>query len=52
MPETKNIYLPIHKTKEIFTIGNCGKFGESKKNLSKTEAAYLYIELHKWLFTE
>jgi hypothetical protein len=46
------IYLPIHTTKETFTIGACGKFGEEKKILSKTEASYLYIKLQKWLFEE
>ena len=35
---------------DFFTIYGCGKFNETKKNLTKAEAALLYIELHKWLF--
>ena len=46
------IYLPISTTKEVFTIGACGKFNEEKKHLSKTEAMYLYLKLHEWLFEE
>lgn len=46
------IYLPIHTTKDIFTIGACGKFNEEKKHLSKAEASLLYLKLHEWLFTE
>ena len=46
------IYLPIKTTEDIFTIGACGKYKSEKKELSKTEATYLYLELHKWLFSE
>lgn len=46
------IYLPIKTTKDTFTIGGCGKFNDEKKHLSKTEAMYLYVELHKWIFAE
>ena len=45
-------YLPIKTTKDIFTIGGCGKFNEDKKHLSKTEAMFLYVELNKWIFAE
>ena len=51
MEKTK-IYLPIRTTKDTFTIGACGKFNEEKKHLSKTEATYLYLKLHEWLFNE
>ena len=50
--EKETIYLPIRTTKEVFTIGACGKFREDKKHLSKTEAMYLYLKLHEWLFEE
>lgn len=50
--EKEIIYLPIETTKDTFTIGNCGKFGEAKKHINKTEAIYLYVELHKWIFAE
>ena len=51
--QTKEIiYLPIKTTSDTFTIGACGKFNEEKKHLSKTEAIYLYLELHKWIFGE
>ena len=50
--EKEIIYLPIKTTKDTFTIGGCGKFNEEKKHLSKTEAMYLYVELHKWIFGE
>lgn len=48
----EEVYINIHTSfnKEIFTIYGCGKFQESKKNLTKAEASILYIELHKWLF--
>lgn len=48
--EKEIIYLPIKKTEDTFTIGACGKYNEDKKSLNKTEATYLYLELHKWLF--
>lgn len=52
-PQEKEItYLPIKTTKDTFTIGACGKFREDKKHLTKTEAIYLYAELHKWIFAE
>jgi len=51
MEKTK-IYLPIRTTKDTFTIGACGKFNEEKKHLSKTEATYLYLKLHEWIFNE
>ena len=52
-PQEKEIIcLPIKTTKDSFTIGGCGKFNEDKKHLSKTEAIYLYAELHKWIFAE
>ena len=44
------IYLPIRTTKDTFTIGACGKFNEDKKVLTETEATYLYLKLHEWLF--
>lgn len=50
--EKEITYLPIKTTKDIFTIGGCGKFNEEKKHINKTEAIYLYAELHKWIFTE
>jgi len=32
-----------------FIIHGCGIFRETKKVLNKTEAALLYVELHKFL---
>ena len=52
MNKKEIIYLPIKTTEDIFTIGACGKYKSEKKELSKTEATYLYVELHKWLFSE
>ena len=46
------IYLPIRTTKDTFTIGACGKFNEDKKVLTETEATYLYLKLHEWLFSD
>ena len=46
------IYLSTSSTKDTFTIYGCGKFNETKKILSHTEALLLYIELHKWLLGE
>jgi hypothetical protein len=43
------IHLSTSFDKTKFIINGCGKFGESKKILTKTEAALLYIELHKFL---
>lgn len=37
------------KTKDMFTINGCGKFGEEKKHLSKAEACILYAKLHEWI---
>ena len=38
--EKEITYLPIKTTKDIFTIGGCGKFNEEKKHINKTEAIY------------
>ena len=46
------IYLSTSFTKDTFTIYGCGKFNETKKILSHTEALLLYVELHKWLIGE
>jgi hypothetical protein len=46
------IYLSTSFTKDTFTIYGCGKFNETKKILSHTEALLLYVELHKWLLGE
>ena len=46
------IYLSTSSTKDTFTIYGCGKFNETKKILSHTEALLLYVELHKWLIGE
>jgi hypothetical protein len=46
------IYLSTSSTKDTFTIYGCGKFNETKKILSHTEALLLYVELHKWLLGE
>ena len=46
------VYVPTQSNKTYFTIFGCGKFNETKKVLTKTEAAILYIELHKWLFND
>ncbi len=53
-PLVEKEYLNIHTThnKETFTIHGCGTFSETKKVLSKSEAAMLYVLLHKWLFPE
>lgn len=50
----ENNILNIHTSsdKNSFTIYSCGKFNETKKVLTKAEAALLYIELHKWLFND
>jgi len=53
MAEKKIIYCPESKIeKDRITIHGAGKFGEEKLVLDKTRAALLYIELHKFLFTE
>ena len=46
------IYLSTSSTKDTFTIYGCGKFNETKKILSHTEALLLYVELHRWLIGE
>ncbi len=47
--ENSEYILPSTITKDKFIINGCGKFNESRKSLSKAEASYLYLELHKWL---
>jgi hypothetical protein len=48
----KYIHLSTSCNKDTFTINGCGKFGESEKHLTKDEAVLLYIELHKFLFSQ
>ena len=50
----ENKLLNIHTSSDenSFTIYGCGKFDETKKVLTRTEAALLYVELHKWLFND
>lgn len=38
--------------KDTFIINGCGKFHEEKKSLTRAEASFLYLELHKWLLDE
>lgn len=38
--------------RDKFIINGCGTFGETRKYLDEVEAAYLYAELHQWLFTK
>lgn len=50
LKEKQFIYRPESKiTKSHITIYGCGKFQEEKLQLDKTEAALLFIELHKFL---
>jgi hypothetical protein len=46
------IYLSTSFTKDTFTIYGCGKFNETKKILSHTEALLLYAKLHEWLIAD
>jgi hypothetical protein len=46
------IYLSTSSTKDTFTIYGCGKFNETKKILSHTEALLLYAKLHEWLIAD
>jgi hypothetical protein len=48
----KELILKSTITKDRFIINGCGKFSESRKSLTRAEASYLYLELHKWLFPE
>jgi hypothetical protein len=49
--EKKITHLSTSFDKTKFIIYGCGKFQEDKKILTKAEAALLYVELHKFLFT-
>ena len=51
MKDTEYILTSTVK-KDKFIINGCGKFNEERKSLTKAEASYLYIELHRWLFPQ
>ena len=50
--ENNILNIKTDSNKDSFTIYDCGKFNETKKVLTKAEAALLYVELHKWLFND
>ena len=49
MKEDEINLLSTRKTKDTFTVNGCGKFGESKIHLNKTEAYTLFVELYNWI---
>lgn len=47
--QQRGISVHTNSTSDTFTIYGCGKFGNESKVISKSEATFLYLQLHQFL---